>query len=114
MCIGFDDMNMRSMSCRIPFAERCSLSLCSGYEMMSNHPRRAVEILHLRSTHITTHNCEYFVSFALLQWVDDMADAGADQYTFHLEATSELLWLMLIVVCATCVFTNVCSYIIAH
>ena len=21
------------------------------------------------------------------QWVDDMADAGADQYTFHLEAT---------------------------
>ena len=23
------------------------------------------------------------------QWVDDMADAGADQYTFHLEATSE-------------------------
>ena len=26
---------------------------------------------------------------AFLQWVDDMADAGADQYTFHLEATSE-------------------------
>ena len=26
---------------------------------------------------------------SILQWVDDMADAGADQYTFHLEATSE-------------------------
>ena len=24
----------------------------------------------------------------VLQWVDDLADAGADQYTFHLEATS--------------------------
>ena len=23
-----------------------------------------------------------------LQWVKDMAEAGADQYTFHLEATS--------------------------
>ncbi|KAJ7391755.1 hypothetical protein OS493_016042 [Desmophyllum pertusum] len=23
------------------------------------------------------------------QWVDDMADAGADQYTFHLEATDK-------------------------
>ena len=26
------------------------------------------------------------------QWVDDMADAGADQYTFHLEATGQA-WL---------------------
>ena len=25
----------------------------------------------------------------LLQWVDDLADAGANQYTFHLEATSK-------------------------
>ena len=23
------------------------------------------------------------------KWVDEMADAGADQYTFHLEATGE-------------------------
>jgi len=26
---------------------------------------------------------------SLLQWVDDIADAGANQYTFHLEATSK-------------------------
>ena len=25
----------------------------------------------------------------VLQWVDDLADAGANQYTFHLEATSK-------------------------
>ena len=31
----------------------------------------------------------FFFFCILLQWVDDMADAGADQYTFHLEATSE-------------------------
>ena len=26
----------------------------------------------------------------VLQWVDDLADAGANQYNFHLEATSRL------------------------
>lgn len=29
----------------------------------------------------------------LFQWVDDMAKAGADQYTFHLEATGKSLRL---------------------
>ena len=32
--------------------------------------------------------------FSDLQWVDDMADAGADQYTFHLEATSENIFFL--------------------
>ena len=29
------------------------------------------------------------VSFPM-QWLDDMIDAGADQYTFHLEATGDI------------------------
>ena len=29
------------------------------------------------------------ITFCCVQWVDDMADAGADQYTFHLEATGK-------------------------
>ena len=36
--------------------------------------------------------CDFFFTILhrhILQWVDDLADAGADQYTFHLEATSE-------------------------
>ena len=36
-----------------------------------------------------------FMVAVFFQWVDDMADAGADQYTFHIEATgNELLQQM--------------------
>ena len=40
--------------------------------------------------------CQYLLKISLflslsLKWVDEMADAGANQYTFHLEATGELM-----------------------
>ena len=40
---------------------------------------------------IFVNTCSKSLFFSLsLKWVDEMADAGANQYTFHLEATGKI------------------------